>query len=149
MDRTVTIKQVIFPPFGIGTTMPTSAAPPDGDSGTRYINPGSRDYERDTTTGHLAQMPSKRQRVLLALLTVRGSVSVDPLRGVVLPRKMTPTFVEDMRQSVRSALHYMTDVERSITVDSIDVLKGARGRAQVTVSFTDLETGEQDSVDVG
>ena len=132
-------------PFGLGTPIPTGD-PPDGASGTRYLNPATRDYQVDTTTGQLAQMPSIRQRVLLALLTVRGSSTASPGFGIVAPRKMGEQFDVEMKQAVRSALKQLTDVEKVVRIDGIIVERGARSRSRTTVIFTDLITGEGDSV---
>jgi hypothetical protein len=134
-------------PFGLGTPAPTGD-PPDGASGTRYLNPATRDYQVDTATGQLAQMPSIRQRVLIALLTVRGSATAAPAFGIVPPRKMGDQFTAEMQQAVRSALKQLTDVEKVVRIDGILVERGAGSRSKTTVIFTDLTTGEGDSASI-
>lgn len=131
--------------YGLGTPV-TAAAPPDGPAGSRYINPASRDYQLDSSTGQLAQMPPVRQRVLLTVMTVLGSSSVNPAIGTRAPRKMGTQFEAQTRASVRSAFHQMTDVEKVIRIDRIDVERGAGGRARTTIVYTDLTTEEQDQV---
>jgi hypothetical protein len=132
-------------PYGIGTPAP-SADPPTGDAGVRYIDPASHDYAFDSATGQLAQMPTVRQRVLLAVTQLRGSSTALPNDGINLPRKMGDTFVAEMQQSVRAALRQLTDVEKLVRIDGIDVIKGQGGRSQTTITYTDLSSGQPDSV---
>ena len=91
-------------------------------------------------------MPVTRQRVLLCLLTIRGSSSTLPDLGIRAPTKITESFEQDMRAAVQSALYVLTTVERVVRVNSIDVAKYPGGRALTTVNYTDLTTGEDDSV---
>lgn len=132
-------------PFGTGS--PAEAPePPTGSAGSRWIDPGTRDYALDGETGQLKQMPGVRQRVLLALATIQGSASTAPRFGVRLPTKMGTTFEAECRQATQAALRHLTDLEQVIRVDQILVERGARSRARVTVSYTDISTGERDSV---
>jgi phage baseplate assembly protein W len=130
-------------PFGLGTPA-TSEPPPTGPAGSRYLNPATRDFEVDQVTGQFAQMPPVRQRVLLALITIRGSSSVLPSFGVHVPPKMNELFEAQVRNSVASALRQLTDVEQVIRVDRIDVERGTGGRALITVSYTNLQSGEEE-----
>lgn len=131
-------------PFGLGT--PAAAVePPDGPSGSRYLNPITRDYEVDATTGHFKQMPGTRQRVLIALLTLRNSSGLAGF-GVRMPTRMGDAFETQSKQAVRQALQHMTEVEKSMRIDDIVVERGIGGRSRVTVVFTDLVTGDQDRV---
>lgn len=132
-------------PFGVGT--PTAAAvPPTGNAGSRYINPATRDYEQDSTTLQLAQMPALRQRVLIALTTIKTSSSALPDFGIVLPPKVTPSYESEIKASVRSSLAHLTDVERVMRIDGMTVEIGASGRQRVTVQYTDISTGVSESV---
>lgn len=128
-------------PYGTGTPTPASA-PPDGDAGTRYINPSTRDYAQDTTTGQLQQMPAIRQRVLLSVLTLQRSSTVYP-GGINNPRKMGTFFETEMKRAVRETLRQLTDVEKVIRIDSIDVVRSVGSRSQTTISYTDLTTNQQ------
>lgn len=132
-------------PFGLGTPIPAEE-PAEGPSGSRYINPATGDYEQDPVTRQLAQMPATRQRVLLAVMTLRESSSVKRDFGIRLPRKMGTTFDSEMRQSVRTALRHLTDSDAVIRIDSIDIERARAGRSLTTVNFTDLTTGKPDSV---
>jgi len=131
-------------PFGVGTPA-TGDAPPEGPTGSRYLNPQTRDLELDPTTGMLAQMPGTRQRVVLALFTLRGSSTVLPTMGVRLPRGMIESFERDMQNNIREALRREV-TERAIRIDDILVTRNAGGRADITVEYTDLSTFEADSV---
>jgi hypothetical protein len=55
-----------------------------------------------------------------------------------------------MKQAIREALRQMTDVEKVMRVERIDVERGVSGsataRVQTTVVFVDLTTGKEDAV---
>jgi hypothetical protein len=140
--------QSIMGPFGPGTPL-VAAAPPTGTAGVRYLNPATRDYQQDGATGQLAQMPSLRQRVLLSLMTVLGSSSALPLLGIRIPRKQGPQFESEITAEIRFSLRQLTDVEQIARLDGVKVERGAGGRARVTVSYTDLDTGHSDEVVMG
>lgn len=128
-------------PFGVGT--PASATePPSGPAGSRYLNPVTRDYEVDATTGQFKQMPGTRQRVLLTVLTVRDSSGVRGF-GVRMPPRMGDSFERQVENEIRRALRYMTDVEKILLINEIKVERGLGGRARITIAFRDLLTGDQ------
>lgn len=133
-------------PFGVGT--PASATvPPSGPAGSRFLDPVTRDYAVDSTTGQFKQMPGTRQRVLLTCLTVRDSSGVRGF-GVKLPGRMGDTFERQVENEIRRALRYMTEVEKSLLITEIKVERGMGGRARITIAFKDLVTGDQDRVRV-
>ena len=136
-------------PAGFGTPL-SADAPPSGAAGVRYVNPATRDYEVNSVTGQQAQMPSVRQRVLLALMTTQESASVQPGFGVKMPRKIDGRFQAEAQQRIREALRQLTDVEKVCRIDgiAIDIGRSASATARVrqTVSFTDLTTGLQQQV---
>jgi len=129
--------------FGLGAPV-SGEAPPNGPAGSRWINPATRDFEVDSTTKQLAQMPPVRQRVLLALITLVGSSSVLPTFGIRLPRKMGDRFEAQCRVAVTAALRQLTEVEQLIEIQRIDVVKGSGGRSLITVSYRNLETDEEE-----
>jgi hypothetical protein len=134
--------------MGLGT--PVSAdPPPDGAAGSRYLNPATRDYQIDGTTGQQAQMPMVRQQVLIALTTLAKSATTLDWLGIKLPRKMGNRFQGEVEVSVRSALRHLTDTQKVIHIDGITAERGAAGRGRITVSFTDLTTGKADKVSNG
>lgn len=131
-------------PFGIGT--PVAAQPlPTGPAGSRYIGSVSGDYQVGPG-GQLAQMPPLRQRVLLAVRTVKRSATLTPGLGIKMPTKLDGKTVVNVTNAVRSALYRLTDVERVMRVDAILVQKRPGGRVDVIVSFTDLTSGVDDTV---
>ena len=137
-------------PFGLGPfgleTPDDPPTPPTGTAGSRYINPATGDYEVDETTGQLKQMPRTRQRVLLALITMRRTVPTAPRFGANLPRKMGTSFEVEVRQSVALALQHLVN-ERAIDLQQIVVERGRNSRARVTVNYIDLDTDEPDFVE--
>jgi len=137
-------------PFGLGPfgleTPDDPPEPPTGTAGSRYINPATGDYETDGVTGQLKQMPRTRQRVLLALVTLRRSASTSPGFGGKYPRKMGTTFEIETRQAVLFALKHLIEVEKAIRIENILIERGLGSRARITVSYTDLDTNEPDQV---
>jgi hypothetical protein len=134
-------------PFGYGA--PASAAePPNGAAGTRYINPGSRDYEVDPDTRQFKQMPALRQRVLLKLATRKDSIPVLRDFGLGMPSKMGTGFERALAERIRVAFRQETDVEKVMRIDAVIVQRVSSGRAHVIFDYTDLSTGEPDRVTV-
>jgi hypothetical protein len=134
---------------GAGLGVPVAAAdPPDGPAGARFINPASGDYEQDSDTRQLKQMPIERQQVMLALRTILGSSSALPTFGVKAPRKMGDTFAAEMTAAVKVALHHLTDVQKVISIDSITVERGTGGRSRTTVKYTITSSGLDDELTV-
>jgi hypothetical protein len=132
-------------PAGLGTPA-TVAVSPAVSAGSRYINPVTRDYQIAYDTGQQAQMPPARQRVLLALTTLKGSSTAAPLFGLEAPRKMGNRFVASMQGAVRAALAHLTLADSPvIKIQRIDVRVPQGGRAITTVSYVDLSTGANDS----
>jgi phage baseplate assembly protein W len=135
-------------PFGYGTPTAAGIVPTAGAAGVRWLNSGSRDFEQDPDTLQLKQMPALRQRVLLKLLTTKGSVKINPGFGVGLPRKMGTGFEREMADAVKVAFEQETQIEKVMRLDAVEVVKLSSGRAQITVSYTDLTTGEEDEVTI-
>lgn len=93
-------------------------------------------------------MPAVRQRVLLTLLTRKGSSTVLRDWGVRMPRVMGNTFERDVEASVREALRQMVEVEKVMQINSILVERGQM-RCKVTVVYMDLTTRRQDLATTG
>lgn len=129
-------------PFGPGT-LAVATDPPYGPADlSRWVSPGTGSAELDTETGHLATMPTVRQRMLLILRTRRGSVVGMPDFGVELPTIIDEQFPRRVEMSIRASAVQLTDIERLVKIDSITVQTTALGRAQVSVSYTDLTSSE-------
>jgi phage baseplate assembly protein W len=134
-----------FGSSGAGLGVPVHAsAPPDGPAGSRFIDPVTKDYAIDSTTGQLQQMPPIRQRVLLALTTVLGSATTLPGFGMTFPRKMGDRFEGQVKNAVAAALYQLTTVEKVIRVTNVIVEKGAAGRSRTTVQYVDTSTNTED-----
>jgi phage baseplate assembly protein W len=133
--------------FGCGDAAPEPPNPELSTWGSRFINAGSGDYEYNSTTRQLKQMPGLRQRFLIKLTTVLGSNTVLPALGVGLPRKIDQSFERKVDNAVRIAMRQETDVDRVARIDSVSVVRGTNsGRVTITVAYTDLETGSRDTV---
>ncbi len=126
-------------PFGIGT--PVLAADPANQRDqkfSRYLNPNSGDYEIDPDTGGIAQMPAVRQRVLIIMKTIRGSSTSLPGLGIRLPPKIDETFELAVKNGIREAFSIMTDIEKSLSIDGMQIKRLSSGRIRVIFAYTDL-----------
>jgi hypothetical protein len=131
-------------PFGTGTPAVAQAPPANPPEGARYLNPATRDYERDDE-GEYKRMPVTRQRVLLALTTLFNSSSVLVNQGLKLPKKMDVHFEQRVRVAVQNELAFLVS-EGAMRLDGVTVERTTIGRARIKVDFTDLATRERDSV---
>lgn len=131
-------------PFGSGTPATASAPPLPPAALSRYINPGSKDYEIDPVTKQFKKMPPVRQRMLLIMATNRGSSSVLPNLGIRRPKKIDQTFDRRMRNEIRAAYRQLTDVEKVARIDDILIDPRSGGRPIITIVYTDLTTLTED-----
>lgn len=129
-------------PFGFGTPV-VAQAPSESQGNAAFIDPRTKDYVVGDD-GEVKRMPITRQRVLLLLLTELGS-SADPEKGLRLPDKIDQTYVQQCQQAVRDALVPMGG---DIVIDAIPVEVLPNGRTFITVEFTDLTTGNSDTVTI-
>jgi phage baseplate assembly protein W len=125
-------------PAGLGG--PSTA--PDAPSGppviARFIEPLSGDYQLDATTGQYVGMPPVRQRVEIALGSVRGSSAVLPELGTEIPPTIDETFVSAVEADVRFAVRRLV-AERVIRTRDVRVETGSpAGRAAIVYEYTDL-----------
>lgn len=128
-------------PFGLGTTA-NGPVPPARRILAPYIDPRTGDaiVAQD---GELEAMPVNRQRVMLSCLTQFGSSAAMQDWGARLPDRIDEGFADDVRSEISRALQFMVD-DGSITVDGVFTETTPAGRAQVTVSYTDRQTGGED-----
>lgn len=131
-------------PFALGIPA-TASEPATATELSRYIDPNNGTYRIDASSGVYGTMPATRQRVLLALMTLRGSSTVLPDFGLIMPRKLGPSTLAQVQDAVRRALSHLTGV---ITIDAIELKRTHPGRGEVNVSFTDITSGERDEVTV-
>lgn len=125
-------------PFGLSTPVAAPEPSTAGPALSRYINPGSGEYELDVATGQFAFMPSVRQRVLLIGKTELGSSTALPELGIRRPKKIDESFRVKIEAEIRRAFKRLTDVERVIQITSIDVEKISMGRVGWTMNWIDL-----------
>ena len=132
-------------PFGVGTP-PSAAEPPDLPAAmSRYINPATKQFEIDDVTGNFKSMPTTRQRVLLIMMTIKGSSSALRNFGIAIPSKVNrDTIEQEMRTEIDRAFYRMTTVERVIRIDDVIVDPGDYGRVALTLVYTDLTTRQAD-----
>lgn len=135
---------IVTSPIALGSPNEVDDIPTGKGSLSRWINPGSGDYEQDPITLQLKSMPSVRQRVVLIMRTMRGSSTVMPHVGVERPDRMDDTFEYTMKRNVRDAYRQLTHVEKVIRIDQIVVGRTSTGRATVLMVYTDLTTGQSD-----
>lgn len=130
---------------GLGEETITEPPPDPSLLGTRFLDPRTRDYSVDASTGQFAQTPPRRQQVLLAVMTEYGSATAAGTFGLKRPRTMRASFVADTQGFVRMALAHLTNENApQIRIDDILVEKLSTGRALVTISFVDLIDGLPD-----
>lgn len=129
-------------PFGLGEATAAPTAPLGASTVSRYINPNTKSYEVDSETGHYAQMPTVRQRVYIALASVRGSSSVLPNLGLRLGGAIDARAENRLRGEVRLAVSDMV-AEGVLRIENIDVFvnENALGRLELTLWYTDLTLG--------
>jgi hypothetical protein len=130
-------------PFGIGT--PVSADPPPSTSAEQgsFLDYRTRDYELDEE-GEFKRMPITRQRVLMLLSTELDSATALPGVGVSLPKRIDKRFPQIAEQNIRLALAPIGD---DIRIDAVTP-RTQGGRADILVAYTDLTTGNSDTVTI-
>lgn len=131
-------------PFGAGTPAVAVAPPENPPAGSRFINPLTRDYER-ATDGSFRRSPTVRHRLLLAVTTAFRSSSVLRDFGIRKPNKIGTGFAQQMTNAVELAAAHLVR-EGVMTLDGVTVVVQRPGRAQTTIAFTDLTTGNQDEL---
>lgn len=134
-------------PFGVGSAIAAPVPPLGRADLSRYVSPGTGSAEIDASTGHLQSMPAVRQRMLLLARTLRGSSAI-PEFGVDLPAVIDDTFARRVDASVRAAAAQMTEIEKVARIDSVEVTTTALGRANIVISYTDLDLRVTDTVAV-
>jgi hypothetical protein len=131
-------------PLGLSEEVVTETV--STQSGVRYLDPVTRDYAiRD---GELLLASPARQRVIILLVTeLRTSLAV---KGIKFPAKHDETTERTVRAEVHRTLQPLVD-EGAIALQEVTVRReasGVIGRLGIRVSFIDLETEEEDDVNV-
>lgn len=134
-------------PFGSGTPATLVAPPTKPPERAAYIDPVTRDYVLDNE-GEASRMPEVRQQVVLAVMTIVGSSSTEPRRGIRSPRKIDENIERSMRASVVAATQHIVSAGRA-TVDDVRSTEVSMGRLRTIISYTDLVAGGAGSFILG
>lgn len=133
-------------PLGTGAQATATVPPERRPQQARFINPVTRDYERDTD-GEFKRMPITRQRVLIALSSKLSSGSAVPWLGVDIPQRMDITFERRVQIRVREALRHLTR-DGSLRIISIKPRIVQVGRVEIKVHYFDNLIDADDTVTV-
>lgn len=144
-------------PYGIGTnavatdgggkaiTNPYSGA----QNGSRKIDPYTRDYVFDSTTGRIQGMTNAQQLVYLAVRTDKGSSAMRAL-GQELMRieRITSNFVRRVDDTLRAAVQHIVDRKLIVVLGTqVDIVRPGVARARLR--WRDLETGDEEATEIG
>lgn len=129
---------------GAGSPDAATVPPADAPELANYLNPTTGDYVLQED-GSNQRMPLQRHRVLMLVKTKRGSAAPLPDVGLALPVKMDQSFEQRTRGNVVMALEPIGD---DIRIDAVPVERTGMGRADITVAFTDLTTGNAETVTI-
>lgn len=142
----VSLQPAGFYPSGYSSPVDVNDAP-DAPEDARFLDYLTGDYVVGDD-GEIARMPTTRQRVWLALGTLRGSSTVLPKLGVKLPGTIGRSYESEVKNEVRTALAALI-ADGSLVLNEIIVEHGTPiGRSTITVDYTDTATKENDKVNV-
>lgn len=129
-------------PFGSGTPVLATPPPSDLPELANYLDVRTSDYVVEDD-GSYQRMPLTRHRVLMLLKTELGSAAYLPDVGLTLPKKMGVSFEQQAKGNVLQALSL---IGADIRIDDVTTVRTAMGRADITVAYTDLTTGNSDTL---
>lgn len=136
----------IVAPFGTGAPATGAPLPTRPVAGARFIDPITKDYVYEAD-GSYQRMPTTRQRVLLAVTTVFQSSSVLP-DGIKMPRRMGSSWEQKAKVEVERVLRPIIR-DGSMKLHGVIVERVTPiGRSRITIAYTDLATGQRDSLQV-
>lgn len=134
-------------PFGAGAPATTTAPPLVPDLTAAFLDPLARDYQL-TPDFETARMPSVRQQMLIALTTVRGSMSSAPDFGIALPKKIDENVGRAVRIAVLAATAHITSAGRA-RIDEVRTEQVNTGLLRIFVSYEDLIDGGNRQIGIG
>lgn len=129
-------------PFGSGTPVIAAAPPSDVPELANFLDPYSGDYVV-ADDGSIERMPINRHRVLMCVKTALGSAAGLTDIGLQLPQRMDQSFPQRARDAVIAALAI---IGNDIHINDVIVETAPMGKAEITIDYTDLATGETDSL---
>lgn len=144
-------------PYGVGT--PTVAQDGGGSvavnpysgevEGSRRIDPRTKDYVIDSTTGRILGMTNTQQLVLMAINTEKGSSAMQALGHELRTiDRITTNFERRVDTVLRAAVSHLVRAEL-IEVQGTEVVVLGPGRAFARLLWRDTESGVEDSTDTG
>lgn len=145
-------------PFGLGEP-DTALFTPGGavnvntstglQEGARFIDPYTKQYVYDATTGRAIGMPATRQRVQLAAMTaLRSSAQLSLGHNLAAIQTMGDDYEMQVTSTLTAALQPLVD-DGSIVLNGIDVLRAdARSGSRNVIRFTDLTTNTAQTLTV-
>jgi hypothetical protein len=131
-------------PFGSGTPVEATAPPVGTPNLANYVEPRTADYVV-ADDGSMQRMPIVRHQALMLLSTKRGSAAHEPGVGLELPAKIDQSFKQRAREAVLLAL---APIGRDMRVDDVIVKLTGTGRADITIAYTDLTTGNSGTITI-
>lgn len=131
-------------PFGAGTPAEAPVRPERPPEQAVFLDPRTGDYVV-ADDGAYQRMPIVRSQALMLLKTKRGTAAHEPELGLQLPDKMDASFAQRAREAVLAALAPIGD---DIRIDAVPVKTIDTGRADITVEFTDLTTGNSGTLTI-
>lgn len=127
-------------PLGFGDPTEATAPPEAQKLLSTWVSPALRDYEIDTATRQLGEVPATRGRIIYILTQELGASPLLPDDGIAYPVLVTEDFDKRVDAAARKALRQLVVVERIITVDAV-VVELSGPRTQYLLRYTDLDTG--------
>lgn len=134
-------------PFGAGAPANLNPPPVVPPQTAAFIDPIPRDY-RLTPDFETARMPSVRQQMLIALTTVKGSMTPAPEFGIELPKKIGENIGRAVRIAVLAATKHITSANRA-RIDDVKTEQLNMGLLRITVSYEDLIDGGNRALSIG
>lgn len=134
-------------PFGAGAPSTVTAPPVVPDLTAAFVDPVPRDYQL-TADSETARMPSVRQQMLIALTTVKGSMTALPSFGISLPRKIDENVGRLVKIAVLAATKHITDPGRA-RIDDVLTQHPNSGLLRITVIYEDLVDGGNRQLTIG
>ena len=133
----------------VGSSIQQQSAPWSKATGqARYLDPYTGDYVITTDDTDLQRMPTVRQRVLLALITRRGSIAGNPNFGNPAWNidRIDQRFETRLRNAIKLALYQLVEIEKAIRIERIGIEIKSGGRCIYTVEYIDLVTKDSDNL---
>lgn len=135
-------------PMGFGAPTVSGVLAPEGSGRTVTgavaaveIDPITRDFVVDSTTGSESSMPATDQRVYLCLATLKGTRTSYESEGLATPQAINGDMTNQVQELVRLAMAPVLN-DGSATLDTV-IVESDNNRLFAAVTWTDVATGIQ------